>query len=139
MQSDLTPILSNSTVARGVLHQSYLKYRLEVPQILLTTQNNLGKFTNVLPLSTQTLGQTVRTFCQVVVLFSFFTKDSNFQHFVVAHTVLHKKGKPQDVCTFLTLQTHLTKFTVACAVLNIFLIFNESCPFEAKRELRRVN
>ena len=68
----------------------------------MTTQTNLGKFTNALPLSTQGLFQTVTIFCQVVVLFFFYTKDSNFQHFVVSHTVLHKNGKFKGVSTFLT-------------------------------------
>ena len=31
---------------------------------------------------------------------------------------LHKKGEFEDVCTFLTKQAHLGKFTVARLVLN---------------------
>ena len=51
---------------------------MAVPWILLTAQINLGKFTVALSFPTLALGQTVRIFCQVVVLFTFFTKDANF-------------------------------------------------------------
>ena len=32
----------------------------------------------------------MRILCQVVVFFTFLTKDNNFKQFVVAHTVMHK-------------------------------------------------
>ena len=76
----------------------YLKQQTEVPWILLTTQTNLGQFTVALPFSTQALGHTVIIFCQVVVFFTFFTKDANFLQFVVAHTVLHKGNSKISPC-----------------------------------------
>ena len=51
---------------------------MEVPWILLTTHINLGKFIVALPVSTQSLSQTVSIFYQVVVFFTFLTKDVNF-------------------------------------------------------------
>ena len=63
---------------QSVSHKFFLKEQIEVPSILLTTQTNLGKFKNAVSLSTHALGQIVRIFCQVVVVFSFYTKDSNF-------------------------------------------------------------
>ena len=97
----MTLVLSKTTFAQSVSHKFFLKEQIEVPSILLTTQTNLGKFKNALSVSTHALGQIVRIFCQVVVLFSFYTKDSNFLHFVVVHTVLHKYRKFEDVSTFL--------------------------------------
>ena len=85
-------IWSNKPVGRSVLHTSYLKQQIEVCWILLTTQTNLGKFIVALPYS----------FCQVVAFFTFLTKNANLQQFVVVHTVFHKYGKLEDVCTFLT-------------------------------------
>jgi len=71
-------ISSNTTFPMGVLHKPYLKKQIEVPWILLTTKTNLGKFTVVLPFSSQSLGQTLRIFCHVVVYYTFFVKDANF-------------------------------------------------------------
>ena len=78
MQCDLGQISNNSRVAYALLQKLYLKQQIEVPWILLTTQTNLGQSTNAFSLSTQTLFQSVRIFCEVVVLFSFYTKNSNF-------------------------------------------------------------
>ena len=111
-------------VARFWRHTFFLKQQIEVPSILLTTQTNLGKFTNALPLSTQASGQTVRIFCQVVVLFS-FSKNTAISSILLLCTLfctnianlkmcprfwpkkaiyenLYKNGKFQDLCTFLT-------------------------------------
>ena len=74
----LTLVLSKTTFAQSVLHKFFLKEQIEVPSILLTTQTNLAKLKNALSVSTHALGQNVRIFFQVVVLFSFYTKDSSF-------------------------------------------------------------
>ena len=50
----------------------------QVLWILLTTKTNLGKFTVARPFFAKALGQTVRIFCQVVVFFTFLSKDANF-------------------------------------------------------------
>ena len=65
-QCDLEPVSNNSRVAQAFLQKFYLKKQMEVPWILLTTQTNKGKFTVVLPFSTQALGHTVRIFIRVL-------------------------------------------------------------------------
>ena len=76
-------------VARTVLHKNG---KFEDVRMFLTLQANILRIqANIL-----------RIFCQDVVVFTFLTKDANFQKFVVARTVLHKNFKSEDICTFLT-------------------------------------
>ena len=57
--------------------------------------------------------------------FPFLKKGASFQQFVDAHNLLHKYGKFEDVCTFVTEQANLSNFTngVRCfAQFNFFRI-----------------
>ena len=74
----MATISSKTTVAQSVLHKLYLKQQIEVPCILLTIHTKLGKFTGTRPFFGQALGQAVRIFCQVVLYFTFLTKDADF-------------------------------------------------------------
>ena len=67
-----------------------------------------------------------------------FDKHANFKQFVVAHTVLQKNNKFQDLCTFLTKQAKLGKFKVTRSVLNSVQFLKTRLQFQAKRNLRRV-
>ena len=102
-------------MVHAVLHKFYLKQQIEVRWILLTKLTlsgkvrvarsflqGTGKFTVERAFSHKLYVTQWEYFFQVVVFFSFLTKDGNFRQFGFAHTVLYKSGKFEDVSTFLT-------------------------------------